>query len=333
MPRALSRSVLDDSILLGQYRLCTRERQRDPTHSQPDQGSRLHRDRRRLRRYAHATGQHLRGHIRARGELRRSHDNFTRITPPGRSAHQLRYTGADQAERYIPPVLPGVDAEVGFHYDADLSPEVADGPGDQRITFHHDQAGRIESIALARGDYVHQYDPATGHLAHLTSPDAVGLHYGRDGPLLRETRWTIPGASDVAVSHDYDDAFRPWKLAIQGEPPIEHGYDADDYLIQAGPLAILRDAQTGLPDIALTHTASGHLASKTDTVTGESTAYRYDEFGNLLGVDLADGRSIQYLIDGAQAGDGEPHQGQLPVADPRAGQAQQAERNLSGPAG
>jgi RHS repeat-associated protein len=336
------------------------------------------------------------------------------VTPPGRPAHTLYYTGADQAERYIPPALAGVDAEVNFHYDADLAPEFADGAGGQQIAFHHDQSGRIESIVLARGDYVHQYDSVTGHLAHLTSPDAVGLHYSRDGALLRETRWTIPSAADVIVGLDYDDAFRPRTLAIQGAPPIEHGYDADDSLIQAGPLTIQRDAQTGLPDttragsvetdldvselaepehfsatfagqplyqasyerdglgrithideviagqsravtydyddadrltyvdeqgqparellydpngnlveireagipivtathdaqdrlvthgrFALTHTDSGHLASKTDTLTGESTAYHYDEFGNLLGVDLADGRSIAYLVDGA----------------------------------
>jgi YD repeat-containing protein len=34
-----------------------------------------------------------------------------------------------------------------------------------------------------------------------------------------------------------------------------------------------------------------------DTRTGESTAYRYDELGNLLGVALPDGRPIQYRDD------------------------------------
>jgi RHS repeat-associated protein len=343
-----------------------------------------------------------------------AHDNLVSLTPPSRPAHQFRYTGADLAEQYIPPAVPGVDAEARFHYNADLAPAVAEGPSDQQLAFHHDHAGRIESLTLARGDYAHEYDPATGHLAQLTSPDAVGLHFGRDGPLLRDTRWTTPGAADVVVAYDHDDAFRLSKLTIQGEPPIEHGYDADDYLIQAGPLNILRDPQTGLPDItragaietdldvsqfaeperftatfagqplyqatytrdalgritgieeliagqprsilydydaadrlatvhesgqptrdylydpngnlveiresgipvltathdaqdrllthgrfALTHADSGHLASKLDTFTGESTAYHYDELGNLLGADLADGRSIQYLVDGA----------------------------------
>jgi RHS repeat-associated protein len=343
-----------------------------------------------------------------------AHDNLTSLTPPGRPAHAFRYTGADLAEQYNPPAIPDVDAEARFHYDADLAPALAEGPGDQQVAFHHDHAGRIVSITVARGAYVHEYDPATGHLARLTSPDLVTTSHQRDGPLLLDTRWTIPGTADAVISYDYDDAFRPWKLAIQGEPPIEHAYDADDSLIQAGPLTILRDPRTGLPDITragavetdldvsqfaeperftatfadqalyqatytrdalgritaieetiagqprsilydyddadrlatvhepdqptrdylydpngnlveireagipvltathdaqdrllthgrftLTHSHSGHLASKLDTFTGASTAYHYDELGNLLGVDLADGRSVQYLIDGA----------------------------------
>jgi RHS repeat-associated protein len=343
-----------------------------------------------------------------------AHDNLAKVVPPGRPAHQFRYTGADSAERYIPPALAGVDAEVGFRYDTDLAPESADGPGDQQIMFHHDQAGRIERVSLARGEYLHEYDPTTGELARLSSPDAVGLHYGRDGPLLRETRWSILGAAEAVVSYDQDDAFRLWKLGIQGTAPIVHGYDANDALTQAGPLTIQRDPQTSLPDItragavetdldlsqfgeperyaatfagqllyeasyerdalgrithldeiiagqprsvtydyddadrlayveeqgqparellydsngnlvevreadipvlvashdaqdrlqthghlALTYTDSGHLETKLDTHTGERTTYRYDEFGNLLGAELADGRSIQYLVDGA----------------------------------
>ena len=343
-----------------------------------------------------------------------AHDNLTKVVPPGRPAHVFRYTGADQAERYIPPGLAGVAAEVGFRYDADLAPEIADGPDDQQIAFHHDQAGRIESITLARGEYLHEYDPTTGELADLTSPDAVGLYFGRDGPLLRAARLTTPGAADAVVSYDYDDAFRLRTLGIQSAAPIEHGYDANDALTQAGPLTIVRDSLTSLPDITragavetdldlsqfgeperftatfagqllfeatytrdalgrithideviagesrsvtydydaadrlayveeqgqparellydpngnlveireagipvlaasqdaqdrlrthghleLTYTDSGHLATKLDTRTDERTTYRYDEFGNLLGVELADGRSIQYLIDGA----------------------------------
>jgi hypothetical protein len=51
--------------------------------------------------------------------------------------------------------------------------------------------------ALARGDYVHEYDPATGHLAHLTSPDAVGLHYVATA---RSCEIVPPGRSGTAVT-------------------------------------------------------------------------------------------------------------------------------------
>jgi RHS repeat-associated protein len=71
-----------------------------------------------------------------------------------------------------------------------------------------------------------------------------------------------------------------------GIPGLTATHDAQDRLVTHGRFA-------------LTHSDSGHLASKTDTLTGERASYRYDEFGNLLGAELADGRSIQYLIDGA----------------------------------
>jgi YD repeat-containing protein len=93
----------------------------------------------------------------------------------------------------------------------------------------------------------------------------------------------------------------------QGQPGRELLYDPNGNLLEirdAGipVLTATHDAQDRLVThgrFALAHTDSGHLASKRDTLTGESTTYHYDEFGNLLGVDLADGRSIQYLIDGA----------------------------------
>jgi RHS repeat-associated protein len=92
-----------------------------------------------------------------------------------------------------------------------------------------------------------------------------------------------------------------------GQPARELLYDPNGNLVElreAGipVLTATHDAQDRLVThgrFVLTYTDSGHLASKADTLTGESAAYHYDEFGNLLGVDLADGRSIQYLIDGA----------------------------------
>src|SRR5690606_19052835 len=43
----------------------------------------------------------------------------------------------------------------------------------------------------------------------------------------------------------------------------------------------------------------GQLESMHDSATGETTFYQYDLFGNLLRVDLPDGRAIEYDVDGA----------------------------------
>jgi RHS repeat-associated protein len=92
-----------------------------------------------------------------------------------------------------------------------------------------------------------------------------------------------------------------------GQPTRDYLYDPNGNLVEIREAAIpvltaTHDAQDRLLThgrFTLAHADSGHLASKTDTLTGETTVYHYDELGNLLGVDLADGRSITYLVDGA----------------------------------
>ncbi len=308
-------------------------------------------------------------------------------------------------------------AAAAEHRDDDVvkrAPAAAASAGARQVTFHRDQAGRIASVTLARGAYGYGYDPATGQLAQLTSPDAVTTSYQHDGALLLETRMRVPGAAAVVVGHDYDEAFRLARLTIQGTPSIEHGYDLGDQLTRAGPLTIERNPQTGFPQVTrvggasttlelslfaepsratasfagqplyeatytrdklgrithmdevvtgqsraiaygyddadrlalvdeagqpkpayrydpngnlvaihgtgvlnvaathdvqdrilahgtlvFTHTPSGFLESKRDTHTGQRATYRHDELGNLLGVELPDGRSIEYLVDGA----------------------------------
>ncbi|MBK7146870.1 MAG: RHS repeat-associated core domain-containing protein [Xanthomonadales bacterium] len=46
------------------------------------------------------------------------------------------------------------------------------------------------------------------------------------------------------------------------------------------------------------YTRNGELTRRTDSATGAVTNYQYDEFGNLRGVDLPDGRVVSYHIDG-----------------------------------
>ncbi len=76
-----------------------------------------------------------------------------------------------------------------------------------------------------------------------------------------------------------DAACRHRRRALSGS------YDAQDRLLSYGTLTF-------------TYTANGELATKTDTATGETTAYQYDVRGNLVRVDLPSGDVIEYLIDG-----------------------------------
>jgi len=46
------------------------------------------------------------------------------------------------------------------------------------------------------------------------------------------------------------------------------------------------------------YTEDGYLRSVSDSATGQTTRYTYDNFGNLTRVQLPDGRDITYLIDG-----------------------------------
>jgi RHS repeat-associated protein len=62
-------------------------------------------------------------------------------------------------------------------------------------------------------------------------------------------------------------------------------YDDQDRLQTYGPYSY-------------TYTPNGELFTKTDSETGDVWTYHYDALGNLLSVDLPDGKLIEYVIDG-----------------------------------
>src|SRR5690606_36126961 len=51
-------------------------------------------------------------------------------------------------------------------------------------------------------------------------------------------------------------------------------------------------------EFVYTYTDNGDLLTKTDTATGDTWAYQYDVFGNLVRVDLPNGDVIEYIVDG-----------------------------------
>jgi YD repeat-containing protein len=59
-----------------------------------------------------------------------------------------------------------------------------------------------------------------------------------------------------------------------------------------------QDRLLSYADDTYAYTTDGDLLTKTNTRSGELTAYDYDAFGNLLGVELPSGRDIEYVVDG-----------------------------------
>lgn len=140
-------------------------------------------------------------------------------------------------------------------------------------TYSHDGSGRITSITEERSNETTRHDfgfDAAGRLTEVR----------RDGDLV-STATRDPNGARTRVERD-------------GEV-IEASVDAQDRLVHAG-------------DERFRHNAEGEMVERTGPEG--TTTYRYDPHGNLVGADLADGRQVQYMVDGlgrriARALDGE----------------------------
>jgi len=143
-------------------------------------------------------------------------------------------------------------------------------------TFTRDPLGRIveevETIAGTTTTFAYAYDGA-GRLVEVREDGAVAATYTYD-PNGNRLRRTTPQGTETGT------------------------YDAQDRLL----------AYDGLQ---YAYTENGELLAKTDAATGEETTYAYDVLGNLTEVDLPDGRTIEYVVDGASRRIGKKVDGQL----------------------
>jgi RHS repeat-associated protein len=164
--------------------------------------------------------------------------------------------------------------------------------------------------------------------------DDGGASGARDalGRITKKTEWIVSGDAPSAdgtprsleartYDYGYNPEGRPWleSVAVDGTVVSSYGYDAngnrtstelswsqlgydasfDASLTEDDTEYNAADQLLRYGDLEYLWNDVGQLVSKTDTSTGETTAYEYDLYGNLLSVALPDGRTIEYDVDGA----------------------------------
>jgi RHS repeat-associated protein len=231
--------------------------------------------------------------------------NVTSITPPGRPAHAFGHTPIDLPETYTPPDVGLAEHATTLAYNADRQVELVTRPDGQTIDSVYDPAsGRLTSVVTPRGTYGYAYDPASGNLATATEPDGGTLAYGYDGALPTSVTWTGEVAGSVGFA--YDDDFELVSRTVNGTDSVAFDHDQDGLLTVAGALTLTHDpaigflAGTTLGTLTDSYTYDpnfGELASK--SAGTQTVAYDYGVLGNLRQVVLADGLTIDYVVDAA----------------------------------
>src|SRR5206468_4160218 len=113
---------------------------------------------------------------------------------------------------YDPPTasLPQSATLQTFDLDRNLrSVAFPDGAG---LTIDYDNAGRLSTISQPEGVSAYGYDPTTGALISMSSPDGVTLSYDHDGSLIR--RATFAGSIAGTIDWTYDPWFRPATMLV-----------------------------------------------------------------------------------------------------------------------
>ena len=181
------------------------------------------------------------------------------IVPPGRPAHAFAFGANGLLSDYTPPAVQAGTSATHYGWDADHALQKVTQPDGVTIAYGRDAAGRLTSIAPSNGGAVtFGYDAATGHVTSAAGPGAESVALGWDGVLATATTWTGTVAGSVTLG------YVNWGLvaseSVDGDGPVQYGYDADFRLSSAGDFSIFRDPATGRP-------AGGSLGSVVDAIT------------------------------------------------------------------
>jgi RHS repeat-associated protein len=256
--------------------------------------------------------------------------NETSIAPPSRGAHVFNYSPLDLPSLYNPPDVSGVSPdETSTTYDLDGDVGVVARPDGKALSYTYDAAGRLASVAFSRGSVGFAYSTTGGQVSGMTAPGGVAHAFAYDGDLLVSHALTGPVSGTIAWSFNNDLLIA--SEAVNGDA-VTFAYDPDALLVQAGAIAITRDAANGLVtgatlgnsadtyaynshrevvDHHATYNSSdvyreqfvrdaiGRIVQKTETITGatDNYMYSYDAVGRLVGVSKNGASTGVYTYD------------------------------------
>lgn len=248
----------------------------------------------------------------------------------GRLASVAAPSGVTQATSYTGVLATGttwsgpVAGSVSATFDAELRLASQSVNATAAVSYGYDDDGLVTSagpLALTRHPQLGHVSATTlGTVSSATSVDDLGqlsslessaggaslyhASYGHDDLGRITTRTETIAGQAVTETYHYQ-AGRLVELRRDGAPVATYAYDDAGNRSRADTGATSQSATYDGVDQVLTagtevftHSANGELETRSDTTTGATTSYRYDN-GRLVGAELPDGRHVEYRLDGA----------------------------------
>ena len=174
--------------------------------------------------------------------------NMTVVTPPNRPPHTLSYTSRDRIAAITPPAVTG-SGPTSYIYNADGLLTVIQRPGDSRVEYGYDAAGRLIERVYKLGESITHSDQLTydsaGRLETHSAND-VTSSYEYDGAALLSETWT--GDVSGSVSRTYGDNFLVASQSVNASYTVDFSYDKDDFLTKAGTMTLSPNPTSGIPN-------------------------------------------------------------------------------------
>lgn len=193
--------------------------------------------------------------------------NLASVTPPGRMDHQFAFTDTGLLEAYTLPDIGLGTSTISYEYNVDRQLARIDRPDGESLSINYFSTGDLQRVEMPTGNVDFTYDPDTGHVSTISTPDSVSLAYTFDGPLLTQQAWSGPITGTVAFT--YSDNRQLAGIAVNGGETVGYHYDDDSLVVQAGVFAVTRHPTEAWID-------SATLGTVTETLN-------YNDFGELTG--------------------------------------------------